>query len=96
MSYLTTKGWPWKRTGPGLANDGKPKFDMTQFEQKYFDILKERVQQIENRGMYASVMIFGSHIGFKEKPEKLLIKRGSNVQKMQRIEDMWYLLYETN
>ncbi len=72
ICYMTAKRWPWKRTGPGLAHDGRPKFDMTRFDQKYFDILKERVQQIENRGMYASVMIFGSHIGFEKNYENVV------------------------
>src|SRR3990172_6305583 len=28
---------PFKRTGPGLANDGMPRFDLTQLDQAYFD-----------------------------------------------------------
>ena len=61
MSYLDYPPFPWKRTGPGTAVDGMPKFNMTDFNQSYFDMLKERITQVENRGMYASVMIFGSH-----------------------------------
>jgi hypothetical protein len=82
MSYMTAKRWPWKRTGPGLAHDGGPKFDMTKFDQKYFDILKERVQQIENRGMYASVMIFGSHNGFEKNYENIAWHPNNNVNDM--------------
>lgn len=63
-SYLTAGKWPWLRTGPGIAFDGKPKFDLNRFNQNYFDILKQRVRQIEDRHMYASVMIFGSHNKF--------------------------------
>ncbi|MCB0089794.1 MAG: hypothetical protein KDE54_17930, partial [Caldilineaceae bacterium] len=31
---------PYKRTGPALALDGKPQFDLDQFEQAYFDRLR--------------------------------------------------------
>ena len=34
---------PWARTGPGLARDGKPKFDLTQFNPEYFDRMRTRV-----------------------------------------------------
>src|SRR5215831_16346115 len=30
---------PWMRTGPGLATDGGPKFDLRKFESVYFDRL---------------------------------------------------------
>ena len=26
---------PWRRTGPGIANDGKPRFDLTRFDPEY-------------------------------------------------------------
>jgi len=32
--------WPWLRPGPGVATDGNPKFDLTQFNQPYFDRLR--------------------------------------------------------
>ncbi|MBE7529425.1 MAG: fibronectin type III domain-containing protein [Ardenticatenaceae bacterium] len=46
------------RTGPGTALDGKPKFDVTQFNQAYFDRMRERVIQAGDRGMYVSIMLF--------------------------------------
>lgn len=49
---------PWRRTGPGLALDGKPKFDLTKFEPAYFDRLRSRVQAAGRRGIYVSVMLF--------------------------------------
>jgi hypothetical protein len=33
---------PWARTGPGNALDGKPKFDLTNFDPAYFDRLRAR------------------------------------------------------
>jgi hypothetical protein len=49
---------PWARTGPGLALDGKPKFDLTQFDQAYFDRLRARVSAAGQRGIYVSIMLF--------------------------------------
>ncbi len=54
----------WIRTGPGTATDGDLKFDLAQLDQNYFDLIRKRVLQITNRGMYCSVMFFGSAIGF--------------------------------
>lgn len=55
---------PWIHTGPALIeeglNAGLPKGNMRMFNQTYFDTLRERVLQIQNRGMYVSVMFFGS------------------------------------
>ena len=49
---------PWKRTGPGDAADGKPKFDLNSFEQSYFDRMHDRVKQARDRGCYVSIMLF--------------------------------------
>lgn len=49
---------PWKRTGPGTARDGKPKFDLTQFDENYFSRLRERVKLAQARGIYVSIMLF--------------------------------------
>jgi hypothetical protein len=49
---------PWLRPGPGLAADGKPKFDLARFDQQYFDRMRERVRAAGDRGIYVSVMLF--------------------------------------
>lgn len=49
---------PWPRTGPGMASDGKPKFDLNQFDEGYFQRLRERVIAARERGMYVAVMLF--------------------------------------
>jgi hypothetical protein len=49
---------PWRRTGPGLAADGKSKFDLESFDPAYFDRLKERITKARDRGMYVSIMLF--------------------------------------
>jgi hypothetical protein len=49
---------PWLRTGPGLANDGAPKFDLARFDPEYFERLRTRVQKARDRGVYVAVMLF--------------------------------------
>lgn len=49
---------PWARTGPGLALDGKPRFDLATFNPAYFERLRARVEAAGRRGIYVSVMLF--------------------------------------
>ena len=49
---------PWQRTGPGFASDGEPKFDLTKFDQSFFDRLRSRVQQLNASGIYVGVYLF--------------------------------------
>jgi hypothetical protein len=55
---FTVSPFPWLRTGPGLATDGKPKFDLTIFDQAYFDRLRARVQALHAARIYAGVYLF--------------------------------------
>jgi hypothetical protein len=57
-SIWTMTPWPWLRLGPGVATDSKPKFDLTQFNQSYFDRLRARVQLLQQNGIYAIVQLF--------------------------------------
>jgi hypothetical protein len=50
--------FPWKRTGPGNANDGKPKFDLNQLDQAYFDRMRARVVAAGNKGIYVAITLF--------------------------------------
>jgi hypothetical protein len=49
---------PWIRTGPGAGTDGKPKFDLQEFNPEYFQRLRSRVIAAGDRGIYVSVMLF--------------------------------------
>jgi len=64
-SYRTGPVWtaqfPWPRTGPGAALDGKPRFDLNRLDPAYFDRLRARVIAAGERGMYVSVMLFEGH-----------------------------------
>jgi CubicO group peptidase (beta-lactamase class C family) len=55
--HATPLAWP--RTGSGKALDGKPKFDLSKFNQAYFERLRARVIAARDRGIYVSIMLFG-------------------------------------
>lgn len=49
---------PFQRTGPGMASDGAPKFNLDQLNPAYFARLRSRVEEAGARGLYVSVMLF--------------------------------------
>jgi len=49
---------PYLRSGPGDALDGRPKFDLNEFNPAYFSRLRDRVVAARDSGMYVSVMLF--------------------------------------
>jgi len=56
--HLCMTPQPWERTGPGVAKDGKPKFDLSKLDQSYFDRLRKRVIDAGKEGIYVAVMFF--------------------------------------
>jgi hypothetical protein len=56
--HLCMTPQPWRRTGPGKASDGKPKFDLDIFDQAFFDRLRDRVVAAGDRGIHVAVMFF--------------------------------------
>ncbi|MEN6427985.1 MAG: DUF6298 domain-containing protein [Phycisphaerales bacterium] len=56
--HHTTAPHAYSRTGPGLALDGKPRFDLTRYDPVYFERLHNRVAAARDRGIYVSVMLF--------------------------------------
>ena len=51
--------WPFARTGPGTAIDGRPRFDLTKFEQSYFDErLVPFLREAAKRGIYVELTLF--------------------------------------
>jgi hypothetical protein len=56
--HLCMTPQPWRRTGPGTAADGRPKFDLTRFDPDYFARLRERVIAAGDAGIYVAVMFF--------------------------------------
>src|SRR5215468_9807329 len=55
---ITFDPLPYQRKGPGTALDGGRKFDLTRFNQAYFDRLRSRVVEAGQYGIYVSVMLF--------------------------------------
>jgi hypothetical protein len=55
---FTVSPLPWERTGPGTATDGGLKFDLTKFNQSFFDRLRTRTQSLHKAGIYAGVYLF--------------------------------------
>lgn len=49
---------PFQRTGPEYAEDGKLKFNLTFFNQDYFDRMRARIIEAGDRGIYVSIMLF--------------------------------------
>ena len=49
---------PYPRTGPGEAIDGDLKFDLSSFNQDYFDRMFSRVEEARKRNIYVAVMLF--------------------------------------
>jgi len=48
---------PWARSGPGLAADGKPKFDLDVWNEVYFERMRARIIAAGERGIYAAISI---------------------------------------
>ena len=49
---------PYPRTGPGTAVDGGLKYELSQFDQGFFDRLRARVVAARDRNLYVAVMLF--------------------------------------
>ncbi|MGE5233659.1 MAG: hypothetical protein ACM3OB_06070 [Acidobacteriota bacterium] len=48
----------WARSGPGLARDGLPRFDLARVNPEFLERLRQRAIAAGERGLYVSVMLF--------------------------------------
>jgi hypothetical protein len=48
---------PYQRMGPGLAADGKPKYDLDKFDPDFFSRLKAVCQAAKDRGIYLQLIL---------------------------------------
>ncbi len=56
----------YARTGPGVALDGLPRFDVHRFDPAYFDRIRSRSEAASRFGIYVGVKLFeGFSVGFK-------------------------------
>lgn len=59
----------WQRAGPGNANDGGLKFDLTKLDQRYFDRMRARTITAGQNGIYVAVQLFnGYELQFETNP----------------------------
>jgi hypothetical protein len=56
--HLNMTPQPWARTGPGTAKDGKPRFNLEQFDDAFFQRLRGRAVAAAEVGVYVGVMLF--------------------------------------
>ncbi len=48
----------YRRTGPGIAEDGFPKFNLDSLDQGYFDRVRMRTDTLAGRGIYVEIQLF--------------------------------------
>lgn len=66
-----TSPMPWQRTGPGLAADGKPRFNLQLANPAYFERLRDRVVAAGKRGIYVGIVLFeGNELFMALAPEE--------------------------
>jgi len=71
-AQLSNSAWLFARTGPGKAIDGKLKFDLTRFDQSYFDNrLKPFLRKAAKRGIYVELTLFEGFRGRRDFEESL-------------------------
>lgn len=79
VAHDTTDFWfdplPYRRTGPGDALDGRPRFDLRQFDERYLQRLRSRVEAAGSRGIYCAVMLFH---GWSIEPKTYALAAGLN------------------
>lgn len=61
----------YARTGPGKALDGGLKYDVSKFNQEFFDQLRGRCLAVQDRGIYVQVMLDSSVTARSEAPGNL-------------------------
>mgnify|MGYP001059432979 CR=1 FL=1 len=54
---------PFKRTGPGYAPDGYPRFDLDQWDDEYFTRLHDYLSEASRRGIVVELTLFSNSYG---------------------------------
>jgi len=81
-AQLSSSARLFTRTGPGKAIDGKPKFDLTKFDQSYFEQrLKPFLREAAKRGIYVELTLFE---GFRARSDfkESLYAEANNVNRL--------------
>jgi len=54
---------PWPRTGPGKAQDGEPQYDLSRWNEEYFERLHRFFQMASDLGIVIEATIFSNSYG---------------------------------
>ena len=66
INHAIASPMPYRRVqGEGKARDGSNKFDLYQFDEQFFQRIRSRCEDLQNRGIYVSIMLFEVY-GFLE------------------------------
>ncbi len=66
INHAVASPMPYKRVeGKGKARDGGNKFDLDQFDEHFFQRMRSRCEDLQQRGVYVSIMLFEVY-GFLE------------------------------
>lgn len=58
-AQFSNPAWPFARTGPGTAVDGKLRFDLSKFDESYFEgRLRPFLREAAKRGIYVELTLF--------------------------------------
>jgi len=61
---------PWQRAGPGIANDGDPKYDLNQFDAAYWKRAVQYCQDCVEREIFPVIQIWGEPYIEGNKPDR--------------------------
>lgn len=81
-AQFSAPAWPFARTGPGKAVDGRPKFDLTRFDPSYFETrLKPFLREAARRGIYVELTLFEG-FSTQRRFDEGLYAEGNNVNRL--------------
>jgi hypothetical protein len=59
VNHAIASPMPYQRVeGKGKARDGGDKFDLDQFDEQFFQRMRSRCEDLQDRGIYVSIMLF--------------------------------------
>ncbi|MEJ2725429.1 MAG: DUF6298 domain-containing protein, partial [Deltaproteobacteria bacterium] len=83
---------PWERVESRMGNDGQGRFDVTKFNEAYFERLRSRVVEAGRSGIYVSVMLFDGIFNWATHP----FNPANNVNGIDGKDDAFFTLENQN
>jgi uncharacterized repeat protein (TIGR01451 family) len=53
--YSPNIRWPWARTGPGIANDGLPKYDLTKWDEQFWEEMRDACAYAASKDIFLEI-----------------------------------------